>query len=284
MRRFLDHVKTGSLSSVGLSREQPVPARFTPLVVATLALVAFGGCAGTSAKKQELDDVRSELRAVRAENARLEKRLSRLEDEAAVLRARTSAQSPSEDTAAKSDAAQVTRVPELAVVKLEPKPRSPEVPIRAEIREPTEEDLQAALAQGDEAAQPEDGPKIDPAPEYDRGMAALRTGDVSGAVIMLQEFAQQNPHHPHADNALYFSGIGLHALGDLESASRLFERVLQDHPAGDARMEAMLKLAECRARLDRQDDARVLYQKLIQTWPGTPAASQAQQRLASLRP
>jgi tol-pal system protein YbgF len=244
--------------------------------------------------------VRAELRSVRASNERLEKRLSRLEDERAVAQARAAAPAGRpEDPAREGD-----EVPALTVVKLKPRAQSavPQVPVSAEVREPSETHLRSMLRRDAPPSQPEDegdedgdeeagsGPanpgaaasQVEGTAAYERGLSALKTGNVSGGILMLQDFAEQHPRHPLSDNALYFSGVGLASLNDLEGASALFERVLRDYPAGDARMDAMLRLAECQARLDRKDDARSLYQKLIQTWPGTAAASQAQQRLAQL--
>ena len=67
-----------------------------------------------------------------------------------------------------------------------------------------------------------------------------------------------------------------------EDAASAFERVLSEYPAGDARLESMLKLAECRMRLNQRDDALALYARVIETYPGTDAASQAQRRLTQI--
>ena len=44
----------------------------------------------------------------------------------------------------------------------------------------------------------------------------------------------------------------------------------------------MLKLAECRYKLNRPQDARATWEKIVAGFPGTAAATAAQQRLASL--
>ena len=284
-----------------------IAARRLPL--AFVAFASLGGCAGSAqrAHQKELAELRAELRTVRVENERLEKRVSRLEGEAAVAGARQGSPAPQRnfaDTTPTPEAADGHGVPQLEVVKLQPREgrlytnasianaaasptgAAPAVPIRAQVREPSEEELEDVLSGGDAPQSTDVSPVAAGAAEalFERGMSALRTGDPLGAVTTLKDFAARHPRHAHADNALHYGGVGLMAAGDLEGASRLFERVLSEYPAGDARMDAMLKLAECRAKLDRRDDARALYQKLIQTWPGTPAATQAQQRLAGLGP
>jgi tol-pal system protein YbgF len=118
--------------------------------------------------------------------------------------------------------------------------------------------------------------------EFEDALSGLKTGNFSGATLKLQVFAATYPRHPRSDNALYFSGIGLLAMDDPDGAARAFEQVIADYPAGDARLDAMLKLAECRVRLDQKDGARELYTRIVATYPGTTAAAQARQRLAQL--
>ena len=271
---------------------------FTILRLTTLALCALAlGCASSSAKKAEVESVREELRALRQQNARLEQRVQDLEDGQAVALAARSGGGKSQKPRAKPEGPEEQpwegdQVPSLTVVKLKPKANEPvpELPVETEIREPSDTHLSAMLDRAAPATEPEDegsgeGPALPPeALEglYARGLDALKTGNVTGGVLMLQDFAEQYPRHPSSDNALYFSGVGLAALGDHEGAANMYERVLSDYPAVDARMDAMLKLAEARTRLDQKDRAKALYEKLIQTWPGTAAATQAQQRLAQL--
>jgi TolA-binding protein len=115
-------------------------------------------------------------------------------------------------------------------------------------------------------------------------MAALRTGNVEGGVARLTRFAEGFPLDARADNALYFAGLGQMGLQELEAAALTFERLVATYPAGDAVLDGMLRLAECRMRLHRKDDARALYTRILTQFPGTAAASQAEARLASLSP
>ncbi len=270
-------------------------ANLRHLPLAFAALTALGGCAGAGkarVQEKELADLRAELRAVRSEHQRLEQRVMRLEGEAVVMRAARAPAHPPVTAPDPAPAEEENLISRLEVTKLQPRsepraerPPPPAVPIRAAVREPTDDEVLEALGVGGES--PGESPGASPGEAeglYERGMQALRTGDPLGAARALKDFAARHPRHPQADNALHFAGVGLAAVGDLEGASLLFERVLADHPAGDARMDAMLELAQCRAKLDRRDEARALYLELIQTWPGTPAASHAQARLAGLGP
>jgi TolA-binding protein len=56
------------------------------------------------------------------------------------------------------------------------------------------------------------------------------------------------------------------------------------YPAGDAVLDSMLKLADCRVKLNRPAEARATWQKIVNSYPGTSAAAQAQARLTSPAP
>jgi TolA-binding protein len=114
------------------------------------------------------------------------------------------------------------------------------------------------------------------------GLDKLKTGNIQGGVEELTRFADENPRHARADNALYFVAVGQMSLDDLPAAAITLERVLTRYPAGDVVLDANLKLAEVRARMKRPGEARVLYEKIVSEFPGTSAATTAQARLHSL--
>src|SRR4051812_11826382 len=186
-------------------------------VVAILALA--GACAGVDpALKAELSDVRAEVKALREENARLARRVERVEVDLAVRRA-ARGPAPAVHPAAPSPA----EVPSLTVVKLKPKvepppPLSTAVPVG----EPSPDVLEALAARAGErepaSFTDDDVPSEDPAlvdQEFDQGLAALRTGNVGGGVDKLKQFAHDHPRHQKADNALYFASVGLIGMGEL---------------------------------------------------------------------
>lgn len=247
-------------------------------------LCALSACA-TTGSSSELAELKAEVRAMRDTQARLEKRLERLELHASVSQARASAApapAPGRDFS----------TPELTVVKLKPRNEpAPPLPTRVDVVEPSPDDREMFISSGFEgdsdstAAEPReqlDATILDA--EFEQAVAALRTGNVEGGVERLSRFAEENPRHPRADNALYFSGLGQMGLKDHAAAAKTFERLISSHPAGDAVLDGMLRLAECRLRLDQKEEARALYTRILTQFPGTAAATQAEQRLASLSP
>ena len=250
--------------------------------VAFASATAFSGCAGDSqALRKELVELRAEVRAARLQNSELEMRVQRMEDRRAVEGvARTRPPSDSEPSA----------VPELAVVKLAPRePPAQKIQTDTSVQEP-DEDMVATLLTNDSvsgnSAAERDAERDAQSTQalfaeaaYQDGMQALKTGNVRGAVLKLQQFVETYPRHARADNALYYSGIGMLGLDDHEGAAAAFERVLVEYPAGDARMESMLKLADCRLKLNQRDQASDIYARLINSFPGTTAAREARARL-----
>jgi tol-pal system protein YbgF len=264
----------------------------TRLAIGAAVLAWASACAGADpALKAELSDVRAEVKALREENARLARRVERVEIDLAVRKSSGRTPAPGKPASAATIPASA-EVPSLTVVKLKPKVEPPPLlNTSVPVVEPSPDVLEAlapAPARGDGPAATtgdDDGPSEDPAladGEYDQGLQALRTGNVEGGVDKLKQFARDHPRHARADNALYFASVGMIGLGDLEGAAATLEAMLREYPAGDAVSDAMLKLAECRTRQSRARDAKTLYSEVIQRYPGTAAASQAEQKLAQL--
>ena len=232
------------------------------------------GCATEVAHRSEADDLRAELHSLREANARLEARVERLENAAALERHAASPGQTAPDRA----------VPSLTVIKLKPRTDpAPRIDVGVPVVEPSPEIIHDMPASARESAPPvETAPSPGGDADFEQGVAALRTGNVEGGVTRLLAFASAHPKHAKADNALYFAGIGQMGMERYDEAARTFERLLTDHPAGDAVQDGMLRLAECRIHLNQVQDAKALYAKVVASYPGTVAASQAEQRLGSL--
>ncbi|WP_370645155.1 tol-pal system YbgF family protein [Corallococcus sp. EGB] len=275
---------------------------------AAVALSAPTACATTAASQTEVGRLEAEVRTLRASQASLLERLERLENRDAVSRARSvtpapaSASTPAATASVKPEAASseggdaLSLAPaELTVVRLKPKKEpAPRINTAVAVVEPDADQMEMFISPVEGSSgtgsvtparmePPEKDPDILDA-EYERAVAMLRTGNVEGGVEQLTRFAAENPRHPRADNALYFAGLGQMGLKDPTGAAKTFERLIKTYPAGDAVQDGMLRLAECRVRLNQAVDARALYTRVVTQFPGTAAATQAEQRLAALSP
>ena len=254
-----------------LSAIRPFPA---------IACLALFGCVTDVVTRSEHAELLSSIRALRAENARLEGRLDRLEAERpkGPAAARAPVLSPQAIAARPGGAADA--LPPLTVVKLKPrKEAAPKLDTAVDISEPPEALTQAF--KNEAAAQPDEADLAMADAQFERGLSMMKTGNSEAGIAQMQQFVTDWPRHPRADNALYFSGMAFLSLKDFEHATEQFERVISQYPAGDAVLDSMLKLADCRLKLKGAREARATWEKIVTGYPGTAAASQAQARLSS---
>lgn len=242
----------------------------------------LSACATDHASKSELTELAASVRAIRAENARLEAKLEKLEQQVTATSARPQsapAISPAAPTPAR--AAPVDALPPLTVVKLKPrKDAAPAINTAVPVVEPSADvidDLPPPAERGADEAQVNAADQ-----QYERALDLLKTGSPEQGISSLLQFTSDSPRHPRADNALYFAGMGMMALKDFEGAEKVFARVSSSYPAGDVVLDSQLKQAECLQRLGRARDARALLERVVTNAPGSAAAAQAQNRLASV--
>jgi TolA-binding protein len=223
----------------------------------------------------ELGELVASVRALRAENSRIDSRLEKLEQQAANTSTRRAATAAATVSARSLEAGPHEQVPPLAVVKLKPRTQvAPTLSTNVEVVEPSIDGSEGPKPVEDELALAEAA--------YEKGIAALKTGLGESGITQLLKFVGDSPNHAKADNALFFVGLAQLAVQDFASAARQFERVLTSYPAGDTVVESMLRLGECRVRLEQLGAARAIWGQLIASFPGTPAAVQAEARLAAL--
>jgi tol-pal system protein YbgF len=273
--------------------------RSLPAITCLALAPLISACATDVVSRSEHAEVLSSLRALRSENARLEARLEKLEAQQLDASARaaqvktsttqsapattgrfSSAPPPSSNATTSSDA-----LPPLAVVKLKPRREAaPKLPTVVEVSEPPESIGEEVLSNTGDGDSGEPSAAAIAELQFERGLEMMKTGNSAAGITQLEQFVTDWPRHPRADNALYFTGLAMMSAQDFGTASERFERVVAQYPAGDAVLDSMLKLAECRVKLNRPTEARATWQKIVNSYPGTSAAAQAQARLTSPAP
>ncbi len=252
------------------------------IVIATLGC----SCVHDSVTRAELNELMASVRALRAENARLDGRVEKLEQQVTVAStstrrttaaaAMTTTSSTTSTASAPAERADV--LPQLTVVKLKPqRAAAPKLATRVEVAEPPE-----GLVDELKNDKPDETDQAFAEAQYAKGVEAIKTGNIEGGTAQLLQFVSDWPRHPRADNALLYVGVALMAQQDWAGAAQTFERVTVAYPAGDSVLEALLKVAECRVRLKQPAQAKATLERIISNYPGTPAASQAQATLATL--
>lgn len=247
--------------------------------VLTLLLPCAVGCASDASSKSEVRTLQASVKQLQDENLRLLARLEALETERAAGRAAPPAMGPL--LAAAPSTPTGAEVPSLAVVKLKPRAdRAPALDVRTPVQEPDAELVAALSRSGAPVSDAPDATQLDG--EFAQAQEALRTGNLGGGVERMQRFAEAHPKDPRADDALYLAALGELGQDEPARAAKLLDTVLQRYPAGDVVQQAMLKLAECRIRLKQPAEARELLARLVTSFPGTPAATEAEARLARI--
>lgn len=118
---------------------------------------------------------------------------------------------------------------------------------------------------------------------YDAAFAHLRDGQYAQAITAFQGFLRDYPGSGLADNAQYWIGEGHYVMREFEQAKQTFLNLGAQYPQSDKLPDTLLKLGYVYESLNDPAKARQVYEKLLQVYPDSPPAQQAQGRLAALR-
>jgi tol-pal system protein YbgF len=119
--------------------------------------------------------------------------------------------------------------------------------------------------------------------KYDQGLRLLKAGEYAQAIKMFDQVIKSNPPSPNVPNARYWTGEAYVVLGDLKSALASFERVVQDSPAHQKAADAQLKIGYIYYDQKNYPSAREVLNKVKAQYPGTQAATLAEQRLKRMQ-
>ena len=117
---------------------------------------------------------------------------------------------------------------------------------------------------------------------FDKATNALRNGDYAQAITGLQDFLSAHPDSTLAGDAQYWLGEAYYANQNYQAAKEAFINLGLNHPQNTYLADALLKLGDSYGQLGDLARAKEVLQKLIASYPDTPAAKQAAQRLAVL--
>lgn len=110
---------------------------------------------------------------------------------------------------------------------------------------------------------------------YDAAFGRLRTGQFDEAATAFSAFVRQYPDSELTGNALYWLGESAYVNSNFDQARDAFVQLGSNHSQHPRLPDAMLKLGYI---YERQGDAarsREVLRKLVDTYPDTPAATEA---------
>ncbi|MDM7321703.1 MAG: tol-pal system protein YbgF [Gammaproteobacteria bacterium] len=118
---------------------------------------------------------------------------------------------------------------------------------------------------------------------YDQAFALLKEGKYEQSIKAFDAFVKAHPSSPYVPNAQYWSGEARYVQGDLKGAMQQFELVVKGAPAHPKVPDALLKIGYIFYDQKNFAKARETLNKVKEQFPGSQAASLANQRLKRMQ-
>jgi tol-pal system protein YbgF len=139
---------------------------------------------------------------------------------------------------------------------------------------------------------PSTGPSAPPPPvtrsstecidAYDNAFTLVRRGEYDTAIAAFRDYLAGCENDENVPSALYWVGESFFAQEKYTQAIAEYEKLITTFPDSPNKGRALYKLARCKQELDLKEEARQLYQQLIDDFPGTFEAEQAENVLKDL--
>ena len=118
---------------------------------------------------------------------------------------------------------------------------------------------------------------------YQKAYSLYAKGDLKGARSLWEEYLKQYPTGKWVGQSHFYIGDIHFKEKDYESAILEYQRVIELPGPNPLKPKAMLKQAEAFLALKDKKAAQILYKKIIQNYPGTPEAKEAERKLKALK-
>lgn len=127
-------------------------------------------------------------------------------------------------------------------------------------------------------------PSLPPSPNelYTQAFGLYAAGNYDLAVELFGEFLQRYPAASQAPMAQYLIGESYFQLGRYKDALTAFMAVTTTYRTSDRVAEAYYKQGQTHEQLKQMSDARRIYTLIVEKFPGTNVATQAQERLKAI--
>ncbi len=125
------------------------------------------------------------------------------------------------------------------------------------------------------------GKENGPPTEYVKAFGLYSANNFASAIPAFEAFISNNPQSDFIANALYWIGECHYSLSDLPRAKEYFFRVTGNYPNSSKAPDAMLKLGYTLAAMKEKEKAHAIFESLIKSYPSSPAAVKARERLTA---
>ena len=118
---------------------------------------------------------------------------------------------------------------------------------------------------------------------YDAALKSFRDNEPKVAVGDFRDFLKRYPNSVYVPLAQFWMGNGLYAQRDYKSAMSILQAMIKAFPTHPKVPDAWAVVGSCQSESGQKQHARKTFEMIVQSYPGTPAAILAQQRLMSLK-
>ena len=120
-----------------------------------------------------------------------------------------------------------------------------------------------------------------PPADYVKAFGLYSANNFAAAIDSFESFLKLNPQSDYAANALYWIGECYYTLSDLPKAKEAFFKVAGNYPNSPKAPDSLLKLAYTLTAMKEKEKALAIYDSLIISYPSSPAAAKARERLGA---
>lgn len=118
---------------------------------------------------------------------------------------------------------------------------------------------------------------------YDVAFKSLQAGNYVQASRDFRAFIKQYPDQSLTPNAWYWLGESYYVTTNYPVALESFQHLIKQFPQSEKLPDALLKVGYCQYELKQMDAAQATLTKVTTSYPGTRAASLAQERLRQIQ-
>lgn len=126
-------------------------------------------------------------------------------------------------------------------------------------------------------------PGIDCQALYDESFIGIRRGQYEDAIKGFTDYLQYCGTKDLADNARFWIGEAYYSMEKYPEAIREFRQLEIDFSTSEKRPGALYKMARSYEELNKINDAKATFQKLVENYPGTLESEQAGEKLKELK-
>lgn len=117
---------------------------------------------------------------------------------------------------------------------------------------------------------------------YTQVIKAFKKEDRNKLNRAVKVFLQQYPKSQRADNAIYYKGLLDYRTGRLAESLEQFDKILDSYPKANKRPAAILGKGLAYKALNLQDQAKLMFENVVNKFPQTPEYIRAKRELKEI--